>query len=118
MAAIAVILDKRRENAEGNYPVKIRITNNQDNTCISLNVFLPAKSWIKNGVERPVKTSYPGAKVINDQIQSLFIEFRKKISDLELSGFCKNAKAPEIKKRLLDYKAIIQPSEKLFKFNK
>ena len=85
MASILIKLDKRRENAEGKYPVKIVIFNNQSNASISLSVDVPEKAWIADGVERPVKTSYPGAKIINDQIQALFIDIRKQVADLDLS---------------------------------
>ena len=114
MASLNIILDTRRANSEGIYPVKITISNNQTDSSISLNIDVPKKAWIKNGLERPVKTSHSGAKIINDQIQSFYIEFRKKLSDLELSGFCKTAKAADIKKRILEDRSEAAPSEMLF----
>ena len=105
MASIRVKLDTRRADGKGNYPVKITITHNQTNAAISLNCFLPQKAWTGDGLERPVKTSYPGAKIINDQIQSLYIEIRKTVSDLELSGWTKHAKAIDIKNRILNDRA-------------
>ena len=114
MASINIILDTRRTNSKGNYPAKITISNNQTDSAISLNIDLPKKAWIKNGLERPVKTSHPGAKIINDQIQSLYIELRKKISDLELSGWTKNAKASDIKKRILNDRSAVKPAEVFF----
>ena len=59
MASISIKLDKRRVNAEGNYPVKIMIFNNQTDASISLSVFVPEKAWIKNGELRPIKNTYP-----------------------------------------------------------
>ena len=114
MASLNVKLDTRRANTNGDYPVKLVISNNQTDAYISLNIDLPERAWIKNGIERPVKTSHPGARIINDKIQSLFIEFRKKISDLELSGFCRTSKASDIKKRLLEEKAVILPVDVFF----
>ena len=114
MASLTIELDKRRVNAEWNYPVKFIIRNNQTNASISVNIDLPEKAWIKNGLERPVKVSHPGAKIINDRIQNLYIQFRKSLSDLEISGFCKNVNAYAIKKRLLDDRAIIKPAEIYF----
>ena len=114
MASIITILDTRRKDANGNYPAKIVITHNQTNANISLNISLPEKQWIKNGLERPVKSSCPGAKTINDQIQALYIEFRKRISDLELSGWTKNVKASDIKRRILDERSVSHTSEVLF----
>ena len=104
MASIRVKLDTRRADEHGNFPVKIIITHNQTNSAISFNCYLPAKAWMGDGLERPVKSSYAGAKSINDQIQSLYIELRKKVSDLEISGWAKNMKAADIKERILtDY---------------
>jgi integrase len=101
MASARVKLDTRRADEYGNYPAKIIISNNQTNAAISLNCYLPKKAWVGDGLERPVKLSHPGAKIINDQIQSLYIEIRQKISELEMSGWTKNAKASEIKERIL-----------------
>ena len=106
MASIRVKLDTRRANENGNYPVKIVIINYNSNAAIPINCYLPEKAWIGDGLERPVKTSYPGAKIINDQIQNFYIEIRKKVSDLDLSGWTKNAKAVDIKNRILDDRAV------------
>ena len=73
------------------------------------NISLPAKVWLGNGLERPVKSSHPGAKIINDQIQGFYIEFRKRISDLELSGWTKTVKASDIKKRFWEGIGLICP---------
>jgi len=106
MATISMILDTRNPDQKGNYPVKLRILHNQSSAYVSLNCFLPEKAWILNGVERPVKTSHPGAKVINDRIESLYIEIRKRILDFKLSGWLKNVKAVDIKKRILADRAV------------
>ena len=114
MASLSITLDTRRPNRGGDYPVKFVINAGKTNASIPINISLPTKSWLGNGSERPVKSSYPGSKLINDQMQALYIEFRKRISDLELSGFCKTAKASDIKKRILDDRSEVQPSEVLF----
>ena len=114
MASLSITLDARRPNRDGDYPVKFVINAGKTNASIPINISLPIKSWLGNGFERPIKTSHPGAKLINDQIQALYIEFRKRISDLELSGWTKNAKASDIKKRILDDRSVVQPAEILF----
>ena len=114
MASVRVKLDNRRADEHGNYPVKIIVFHNQTNAAISLNCYLPEKAWIKNGLERPVKVSHPGAKIINDQIQNFYIELRKKISDLELSGWTKNAKAVDIKERILSDRSVAPVSKATF----
>ena len=114
MSSIRIKLDTRRADEHGNYPVKIIISHNQTNAAISLNCYLPKKAWIKDGLERPVKTSHPGAKIINDQIQGFYIELRKKISDLELSGWTKNVKAVDIKGRILSDRSVAPISKDTF----
>ncbi|MDR2917805.1 MAG: site-specific integrase [Tannerella sp.] len=114
MASILTKLDTRRADKKGNYPVKIVIFSNQTNASISLNVSIPEKAWIRNGEERPVKTTYPGAKTINDDIQSLFIEFRHKVNDLELKGKAKKMKAADIKRYILSERAEVADAEILF----
>jgi len=84
-------------NVESLYPAKLIIFNNQTNASMPLNMSLPAKAWIKDGLERPVEPKHPGAKIINDSIQNFYIEVRKLISDIELSGLSKRMKAAEIK---------------------
>ena len=101
MASILIKLDKRRANTEGLYPAKIKIFCNQTDVSISLGVSLPEKAWIKDGVERPIVATHPGARIINDDIQALYIRIRKIISDLEISGQTKTMKAAEIKKHIL-----------------
>lgn len=114
MASVLVKLDRRRLNAEDKYPVKIIIFNNQTNAAISLGISMQEKFWIKDGIERPIKTSYPGAKMINDNIQSLYFEIRQKISDLELSGQTKRMKATDIKQLILSERSVVQTSEVSF----
>ena len=114
MASLTTKLDTRRSNKNGNYPVQLVISNNQTNAYIYLSIDLPEKAWIKNGLERPVRSSHPGAMIFNDQIQTLYLEFRKKISDLELCGWCKLVKAIDIKERILHERSVTQPSEVFF----
>ena len=64
MASITTKLDTRKANKEGHYPVKFVVSNNQTNAYISLNINLPKGAWIKNGNDRPVKSTHPGAKII------------------------------------------------------
>lgn len=105
MASILIKLDKRRANAENKYPVKIIIFNNQSNASISLSLSLPAEAWIKDGMERPIKTSYPASKVLNDQIQKNYLKVMKKVLDLDESGELVSMKAADIKKHLVSNKA-------------
>jgi integrase len=101
MASILVKLDRRRANAKGNYPVKIVIFNNQTNASISVSFSVPEGAWLKDGLRRPVKASYPGAKMINDRIETFYMEIRKKILELEESGRILRMKAADVKNFVL-----------------
>ena len=114
MASARTKLDTRRPDEHGNYPAKIIIVSNQTNASISLNCCLPEKAWLGDGLERPVKTSHPGAKILNDQIQSFYIEIRQKISELELSGWTENAKASDVKQRILKDRSVTPVSKSDF----
>jgi integrase len=101
MASILIKLDTRRANAEGNFPVKVVIFNNQTNAAISISFSVPESAWVKDGLQRPVKSSYPGAKMINDRIEKFYLDVRQKVLELEGSGSIQNMKAADIKKHIL-----------------
>jgi len=112
MASILIKLDKRRDNAEGKYPVKIVIFNNQTNASMSLSFDLPVSAWIKDGLQRPVRQSYPAAKMLNDKIEKIYLDVRGKIFELEESGEINSMKASEIKSYILADK--VQPNKVTF----
>ncbi|MDR0756466.1 MAG: site-specific integrase [Tannerella sp.] len=97
MASIKTKLDRRRANERGEFPAKIVICNNQTNAALSLNFHLPEKAWEKDGLRRPVKSSYPGAKSINNRIEERYAEALNVIIDLERQGRLPSMKAADIK---------------------
>jgi integrase len=101
MASILIKLDTRRANAEGKYPVKIVIFNNQTNAAIPISFSVPQGAWAGDGLQRPVKTSYPGSKMINDRIEKLYLDVRQKVLELEESGRILKMKAAAIKDYVL-----------------
>jgi len=111
MANVNVTLDTRRADKNGYFPVKLIINHNNTNASIPLNFYLPEKAWIGNGIERPVKSTWPGAKTINDHLQLYYIELRKQIADIEKSVNTSNLKASDIKQMLLDEKKDIEPQK-------
>ena len=102
MASILVKLDKRRANAKGKYPLKLVIFNNQKNVSISLSLAVPLSAWIGDGIQRPIKVTYPGAKMINDRIETAYLKIRKKVIDLEDTGEIFTMTPIEIKARILN----------------
>lgn len=97
MASILIKLDTRRANTKGDYPVKLVIVNKQTNAALSLSYYLPEKAWEGDGLRRPVKTSYPGSKLINDRIEQFYMSIRDVIIHLEHSGKSRNMRAADIK---------------------
>lgn len=116
MASILIKLDKRRANAEGKYPVKVILFNNQTNASISISLSLPESAWIKDGMQRPVKTNYPGSKVYNDQIEKSYLNIKKQLFELEESGAINTMKASDIKKHILSTKQSYGPGYTFFSF--
>jgi integrase len=102
MASIRIKLDRRKANAEGNYPVKIIIFNNQTNASVSLNLYIPEKAWSGDGLDRPVKSSHPASKIINNRIQERYTAIMKAIIDLERDGKTVQMKAVEIKNHIIN----------------
>jgi len=111
MAKVNVTLDTRRADKNGDFPVKLIINHNNTNASISLNFYLPEKAWIGNGIERPVKSTWPGAKAINDHLQLYYIELRKQIADIVKSVNTSNLKAADIKQLILNEKKDAEPQK-------
>jgi integrase len=105
MASILIKLDRRRANAEGNFPVKLVIVNNQTNAALSLSYCLPEKAWEGDGLQRPVKASYPGSKLINDRIERFYMDVRDALIGLEHSEKDRGMKAVDIKRYVLARKS-------------
>lgn len=118
MASILIKLDKRRKNAENRYPVKILIFNKQTNASISLGLSLPASAWIKDGVQRPIKTTYSNAKLLNDQIEKNYFHIKKKIFELEESGRINLMKASHIKSYILAHRLTDEENITFYTFAK
>lgn len=118
MASILIKLDRRRKNAEGRYPVKIIIFNNQANAAISLNLSLPVNAWIKDGLQRPIKSTYPNAKILNDQIEKNYFAIKQKIFELDESGRLSSMKPTDIKKYIISSKQKIENDHTFLSFAK
>ncbi|MDR2773304.1 MAG: site-specific integrase [Tannerella sp.] len=110
MASILIKLDKRRPNAEGDYPVKLQIFNNQTNASLSLSYYVPERAWAGDGLQRPIKAAYPGSKLINDRIEQFYLNVRDVIISLEHSGRGRAMKAVDIKKHILAPTRVIESS--------
>lgn len=104
MASIRIKLDKKRANEKGLYPVRFAIFNNQTNTSISLNLFLPESAWLGDGLQRPINQKFSGSKLYNDQIEKNYLNVKKMLFELEESGKLNRMTAVDIKKYILSYR--------------
>jgi integrase len=86
MAKLNIILETRYKSKSGKYPVKISIGTAKDTAYIPTDITLPAEAWIGNGNQRPVKSSYAGAKIYNDRIEKFYLVIRARLMELEAEG--------------------------------
>lgn len=93
MAKISLYLDTRRE-AEGGYPLKIRITNNNSNAARGLGIYLQKKDW-SDEFERIRKTAL-NAQENNEYIEDLLCEYRQKLMTLRREKRLHAMKAKDI----------------------
>jgi integrase len=101
MATISVILDKRRSNKDGMFPVKIAVRSRESRAYISLSLYVPASAWIGDGLQRPVMTSYPSSRAMNDRIEKYNMELRQKMMSPDFEEETNGMSATEIKKILM-----------------
>lgn len=86
MATANIILDIRRADKKGNFPLKIRIVHKNKNAAISAGVNIPSETWElgKNGME--INRKYPNAKTLNLELSAALVKVQQGIKELEDSG--------------------------------
>lgn len=99
MASIQIKLDRRRANSKGEYPIKFIVLCNKTNTSISTFISVPETAWIKDGVQRPLKNTYPGSKSINDTIEKHYLLMKHKLFELEGRGKICSMQAIDVKNK-------------------
>ena len=93
MAASALILDTRRPNKNGDFPIKIRITHNQKNVAISTGIYISKEYW--DG--REVSKKHPQCKIYNNELKNLSVNIENIIRELNNSGRVNIMSASDIK---------------------
>lgn len=67
MASTKVFLDRRRAKANGTFPLKIRVTHQQDSFVYSLSIYINETQW--DEPHQQVLAFSPNAKSLNQNIQ-------------------------------------------------
>lgn len=99
MAKLTIILDSRRANKDGLYPIKLQLTNNRTNTTISTGYASTETAFIGK-VDLVVSRSCPLAEQININVQKQYIDALSLLNELERKGAINNAPAATIKDHL------------------
>lgn len=82
MAKISIIIDTRRPNAVGRFPIKFRIVHGSTNTTIGTGIHIEQRYFVGDA-EHIVSPNCPNAKNINSDLRSLFYKYQSSISELE-----------------------------------
>ena len=85
MAKVSIILDKRRANEQGKYPLCLRITHNNTNTTIGVDVRVYESAFTGNP-ESPTTRSFANSKQINSFVKELYYTYINAINELDKSG--------------------------------
>ena len=93
MAASSLILDTRRPNKNGEFPVKIRITHNTKNVAIRTGICISQEYW--DG--REVTKKHPQCKIYNNELKNLSVSIENIIRELNNTGRVAIMSASDIK---------------------
>ena len=99
MAKLTIILDTRKANAAGLFPIKLRISNNNTSTTISTGCFC-APNHFTGKPEQAISKSVPFSSESNIKIKQLYLDYATAINDLERDGKALHATAASIKDRV------------------
>lgn len=96
MAKVSIILDQRKADKQGRFPIKLRISAQSSNTSISTNIFVHARDYIGER-EHAVARTCANAKQINKDICDLHYQYMSAIMELERSGRITTMSAADIR---------------------
>ena len=82
MAKLTIVLDKRKPNQLGLFPIKFQLTHLKTNTTISTGIFAGEKDFIGDPL-RVVSPTFPNAHAINARLKEVYYEYDDAIRDLE-----------------------------------
>ena len=96
MAKVSIILDQRKADKQGRFPIKLRISAQRSNTSVSTNVFIQARDYVGES-EHAVARTCANAKQINKDICELHYMYLNAIMELERSGRITTMSASDIR---------------------
>lgn len=99
MAKLTIILDTRKANTKGLFPIKLRISNNNTATTISTGCFCSPNNFTGKA-EQAISKSVPFSNESNTKIKQLYLDYANAINDLEREGKALHATAATIKDRV------------------
>lgn len=100
MAKLSIILDSRIKTKEGNYPVKLKLSNNGTSTTITTGWFVPKEVYVGE-IDNAVSERYHLHDIINGHVQQLYLEYAKILLDIEREGKLVYASAARIKDEIV-----------------
>lgn len=99
MAKLTIILDTRRANKNGQYLIRLQLTNNRSNTTISTGYSTSPEHFVGR-IDQIVTNSSPMANHINLEVQKLYLDVLSLLNELERKGNINRASASTIKEHL------------------
>ena len=99
MAKISLILDTRRANAIGQYPVQLRLSHNSKSTSIGTGVSVRIEHW--NGeINQAVIPQCPNARRLNNDLEAIYFKYSNALRQLEITDNIRYMSVTEIKRRI------------------
>jgi integrase len=99
MANFSIILDTRKANAQGLFPIKFLLTHNNTNTSISTGLFVGKEMFTGNPLDA-LNNKCPNHEQINSYIRILYINYMESIYKAEEKYNISNATAAEVRELL------------------
>jgi integrase len=99
MIKLSIILDTRRANNDGLYPIKLRIGYNRSAAMVATGCFASENAFV-GSIEQVVTRTFPQSAAISRKIRQLYVEYSDMIYEIERDGKFRNATAAHIKEQI------------------
>ena len=99
MIKLSIILDTRRSNNDGLYPIKLRIGHNRSAAMVATGCYTSENAFL-GSIEQVVTRTFPQSAAISRKIKQLYLEYSDMIYEIERDGKLRNANATHIKEQI------------------
>lgn len=99
MIKLTIILDTRKSNLQGLFPIKLRVSNNNTSTTISTGCFCTPQTFTGKA-DQAITKSVPFADEQNNKIKQLYLDYANAINKLDYEGKSHYSSAAVIKDRI------------------